>query len=123
MNLSKTVNFFLSIQSQLKVNHWQTKKYGRHQAYGQAYDDFSELTDEFLEVAMYKYGRFNLSDEDKTLEIYNLNDLSIKEMIDKSVMALMEFDNELSDKDTDLLNLRDELVAVLNKMGYLLTME
>lgn len=123
MNLGSNVKFFLELQAQLKINHWQTKMTSRHQAFGDAYNKFSDLSDKFIEIAMYKYDRFKLKDEDKSLEIHNLNDLVLKDMIDKSVNALIEIGETLGKKDTDLMNIKDELIGILNQMGYLLSME
>jgi DNA-binding ferritin-like protein len=52
MNLASNVNFFLNLQTQMKVNHWQTKGYARHQAFGSFYDVMDGLIDSFVESAM-----------------------------------------------------------------------
>jgi hypothetical protein len=44
------VTNLLTLHNQLKINHWQTKSYAEHQALGGAYDEFSDLVDEFVEV-------------------------------------------------------------------------
>jgi hypothetical protein len=45
-------------------------------------------------------------------------------MIQTCVDALIEFSSDLDEtRDTDLLNLRDEMVGLLNKLLYLLTLE
>ena len=41
----------------MKINHWQTKGFARHQAFGGFYDDMDSLIDKFVECAMGKYGR------------------------------------------------------------------
>ena len=40
-----------------------------------------DLVDQFVEEAMGKYGRFKLEDETKTIELFNSNEINIKEMI------------------------------------------
>ena len=124
MNLSSKVKFFLELQAQLKINHWQTKINSRHRAFGEAYDQLSEKSDEFIEIAIFKFGgKFILNNEDKTLSLFNLSELSINDLINKSIDSLIDISNELGERDTDLLNIRDEMIGVLNKMGYLLTQE
>lgn len=54
MNLSTNVNFLLGLQVQMKINHWQTKGFARHQAFGGFYDDMDPLIDKFVECAMGK---------------------------------------------------------------------
>ncbi len=124
MNLSSKVNFLLGLQIQMKINHWQTKGISRHEAFGKTYDDLTGLIDEFVEISMGKYGRFVLDEETKKIEMVNLSDVNPSDMIKVCTEALIEFSEDLDDRvDTDLLNLRDEILGLLNKLLYLLTLE
>lgn len=124
MNLATKVNFLLGLHVQLKINHWQTKGIARHEAFGKTYDDLGELMDEFVEIAMGKYGRFVLDDETKNITLINLSEMNPADMIKTCAEALIEFSGDLDDtKDTDLLNLRDEMLGLMNKLLYLLTLE
>ncbi len=111
----------LQIQQQLKIYHWQTKSYARHQAYGKAYDDLSDLIDSFVEVHMGKYGRFSLSQPG--IELTDLSDSNAKEFVDISVEFLTSLTEKLDPKDSDLLNIRDEMLAVMNRLKYLMTLQ
>ena len=121
MNLSTNINFLLGLQVQMKINHWQTKGYARHKAFGKFYDTIGDLIDTFVESTMGKYGRFVLEDENKTLQLNNLSELDIKGLIVTVRKAFVEMD--IDSTDTDLLNIRDEMLAELNKLSYLLTLE
>jgi DNA-binding ferritin-like protein len=121
MNLSSNVNFLLGLQVQMKINHWQTKGYARHQAFGSFYDTLNDLIDTFVESAMGKYGRFILEDENKTIQLNNLSELDMKGLIVTVRKALVQM--ELDSSDTDLLNIRDEMLGEVNKLSYLLTLE
>ena len=124
MNLGTKVNFLLGLQVQLKINHWQTKGLARHEAFGKIYDELGDLIDEFVEVSMGKYGRFTLDDETNTIKLINLNEMNPKDMINVCVNALIDFSDDLDPKkDTDLLNIKDEILGLLNKLLYLLTLE
>lgn len=123
MNLSSNVNFFLGLQMQLKVNHWQTKGFARHNAFGSTYDELQDLVDRYVEEAMGKYGRFILDDETKTIELVNLSELDMKGFINTLREALVQFTSQLDQTDTNLLNIRDEILGLINKLGYLLTLE
>ena len=59
-----------------------------------------------------------------SLEIEDLSQMSLQEFVDDSVNFLLSFD-EIYDPtlDTDLLNLRDEMVALINRGKYLFTLE
>jgi DNA-binding ferritin-like protein len=123
MNISSNVNFLVGLQLQLKICHWQTKGIARHNAFGEFYDDLSPLIDDFIEQAMGKYGRFVLDDETKTIQLANLSDIDIKGMVNTTREALIQFNDQFDSTDTDLLNLRDEILGLVNKYSYLFTME
>jgi DNA-binding ferritin-like protein len=107
----------------MKINHWQTKGYARHNAFGGFYDSLSDLIDTFIESAMGKYGRFTLDEETKTIQLSNLSELDMKGMISTVRDALVQMSEQLDSSDTDLLNIRDEILGELNKLSYLLTLE
>ncbi len=116
------VTNLLTLHNQLKIHHWQTKSYAEHQALGGAYDEFSDLIDEFIEVFMGKYGRIESKDGFK-IELSNYKEISPTDFVDKYVNYLVnELPKTLEKTDTDLLNIRDEMLAQLNKLKYLLTL-
>jgi DNA-binding ferritin-like protein len=123
MNLSSNVNFLLSLQIQMKINHWQTKGLARHKAFGKFYDSLSDLIDTFVESAMGKYGRFTLDEETKTLQLSNLSELDMKGLVNTVRESFVQMSEQLDPSDTDLLNIRDEMLGELNKLSYLLTLE
>lgn len=123
MNLSSKVKFLLETQVQFKVMHWQTKGYARHNAFGLIYDTLGDLIDTFVEEAMGKYGRFVLDEEDKSLQLYNLSEINTKSMINTVAESLIQFTEEFEPTDTNLLNVRDEMLGSVYKLSYLLTLE
>lgn len=123
MNLHTKVKFFLELQTQLKVYHWQTKGIARHEAFGKVYDELNDLTDEFVEQAMGQYGRFVLDDETKNIQLFNLSESNPKDIVVTCCETLISFTDDIDPKDTNLLNLRDEILGLLRKLSYLLTLE
>ncbi len=116
------VTNLLTLHNQLKIHHWQTKSYAEHQALGGAYNEFSELIDEFVEVFMGKYGRIESKDGFK-IELSNYKDISASDFVDKYIDYLInELSKSLEETDTDLFNIRDEMLAQLHKLKYLLTL-
>lgn len=123
-NLSSNINFFLGLQLQFRILHWQTKGYARHKAFGEIYETLDGLMDEYVEICMGKHGRFTLDNSTDTIQMSNLTDLNIVEFLQAAKNRLIGFNNELSkEKDSDLLNLRDEMLGSINKLAYLLTLE
>lgn len=123
MNLNSNVNFLLSLQVQMKINHWQTKGLARHNAFGGFYDSLGGLIDTFVESAMGKYGRFTLDEETKTIQLSNLSELDMKGLVNTVRESFVQMSEQLDPSDTDLLNIRDEMLGELNKLSYLLTLE
>jgi DNA-binding ferritin-like protein len=123
MNLNSNINLFLGLQAQLRIFHWQTKGYARHNAFGVTYDTLEDLIDTFVEEAMGKYGRFTLDDETNTIQLANLKELKPEAMLDVIISALNQFSEQLEESDTNLLNVRDEMLGAINKLKYLLTLE
>jgi DNA-binding ferritin-like protein len=123
MNLDSNINLFLGLQAQLRILHWQTKGIARHQALGMTYDTLDDLIDSFVEQAMGKYGRFTLTDETSVIKLSNLKDLKPEDMANTVVEALNQFTQQYEETDTDLLNIRDEMLGAINKLKYLLTLE
>jgi DNA-binding ferritin-like protein len=117
----KLLTPFLKIQNQLRIFHWQTSKYTQHKAFGKAYEHFDGLIDEFVEVFMGKYGRSKAATS-YSIELDNLSENYV-EVIDSFVMYLVNITDEVDPvNDTDLLNIRDSMLAVLNRLKYLLTL-
>lgn len=122
----KLINL-LVILNQLKVFHWQTKSFAEHEAFGKTYDTLNDLIDEFIEVYQGKYGRIFPVGDEFTLTLVNYSPDRINNVFEKIVAyfttELLNEDDYSSDKNSDLLNLRDEMLASINKLRYLLTLK
>jgi DNA-binding ferritin-like protein len=123
MNLNSKVNLLLGIHAQLKIFHWQTKGNSRHKAFAKTRDELEDLMDSFVEQSMGKYGRFSLDEETKTIELFNLSELKPLEMVETICQSFIGFTEELDPVDTNLLNIRDEMLGLFQKLKYLLTLE
>lgn len=115
------IQFFVQLQQQFRILHWETKSYARHKAYGDIYGTLDGLVDTFMETYMGKYGRPKF--DSINIELMSMKNVKINDLINDGIDFLNGLTNELTDKDTDLLNIRDEMVGELNKLKYLLTLE
>jgi hypothetical protein len=116
------VTNLLTLHNQLKINHWQTESYAQHQAFGDTYGDLTDKIDEFVETFMGKYGRIE-SREGFKIELSNYNNNGVVDFIDQYINYLVnDLPKDLEETDTDLLNIRDEMLGSLNKLKYLLTL-
>ena len=117
---SEMLIFLMNLQQQLRGLHWQTKSYSRHSAYGNTYDALDELIDEFAEVAMGKYGRVKFNKAN--IVIHDIEAPELDNLLGHVIDELNSFTLKLDETDTDLLNIRDEMLALVNKLKYLLTL-
>jgi DNA-binding ferritin-like protein len=117
----KLITPFLKIQQQLRIFHWQTESYAQHKAFGKAYEEFDDLIDTFVETYIGKYGKVKAK-LTYNIELDNLTD-NYMTYINDYITYLLSLNNELdSSKDSDLLNIRDEMLTVLNRLKYLLSL-
>lgn len=123
--MSKLINFFLQLATQIKLYHWQTQSYARHRASDQLNESIISLSDKFVEIYIGKYGRPKLSEPYNSFKLSNMNDTQIIHYLRKTNDFLR---NDIvkhinTEKDTDLMNIRDELLGVVNQTLYLFTLE
>lgn len=112
----------VQIQTQFKFLHWQTSSYSKHKAYGDIYDNLGDLIDTFVESMMGKYGRPQFESE-FSIMFQDISYISIQKFMDGITEFLVAITDELDSKyDTDLLNLKDEMLSEINKLKYLLTL-
>ncbi len=82
------------------------------------------MVDEYIEVAMGKWGRFVVDEKLNTIVYKNLSEINMVDFLQEFKGKLYMLTTELNqEKDTDLLNLKDEILAKINKLAYLLTLE
>jgi len=114
----------VGFQQQMRILHWQTKKYARHIAYGSIYSTLDDLIDTFTETCMGKYGRIELSGDLGSLSLQNMNEMKVSEYINEFIEFLIGLTDEFdASNDTDVLNIRDEIMGECNKLKYLLTLD
>ena len=116
---------FLEMLMMVKLFHWKTHSYATHKATDGLYDDLNEHIDKCIEVLLGKTGsRIDLMSK-KTISLIDLNSqesLKSKIMSLKSYLVGLDNNKALSTmSNSDLFNIRDEILADLNKFLYLLT--
>jgi hypothetical protein len=120
----KDVQFFFTMREQIKLFHWQTHSYPRHKATDAVIEALDTSIDKYVEVFMGKYGRMKMTGSTATIHVKNLSETSIIKFI-KTCIAYLNKDlvQRLSKEDSDLVNIRDEMLAELNQLLYLFTLQ
>lgn len=118
--MQELVNFFFKLSTQIKLYHWNTKSYARHVASGSLFDTVIDKTDHFIEVLQGRYGKQDVSVK---LEVAEISDDTAVAFLKKAVEYLENIvdDGLIKETDTDLLNIRDDIMGDINKTIYLFT--
>lgn len=99
-----------------------TTSYARHTAADRLVDTVSNLGDKFIETYIGKYGRPKYFYSNLNTRVMNDNEIIVyfKECV-SFLTASMDVIG-VRETDTDLLNIRDELLSEINKTLYLFTL-
>jgi hypothetical protein len=117
------LSILLELQNQLRIYHWQTDSYAQHKALGDAYEAFDEYIDRFVEEFMGKYGKIR-SENGFSINLKNIDESDINNVINSAIEFLSkQLPSFLQEEDTNLLNIRDEMLGILEKLKYLLTLK
>lgn len=114
---------FMELLNTVKIFHWKTTSYPTHKATDDLHSELSSGIDKFVEIMLGKHGgRVNLSSV-KTIEFKDFSTVeSFKTEINGYKEYLKSFNTMFdASNDSDLLNIRDELLGNLNQFTYLLT--
>jgi len=124
------LKYMLQMLMTVKLYHWNTLSFSVHKATDGLYGDLNTLIDQFVEVLL---GKHNNISESQRHDILNINSLKLhtykdngkfKKELEEYKKFLMNLDKHFNKGDnSDLLNIRDEILATLNKMSYLLTLK
>lgn len=114
------VTMFFNIRDQVKMYHWQTKSFSEHKATDELVTSLDTNIDKFVETYMGRYGRPVIR---KTLPVKNLTVTGIRTFVGRSSEWLAtKLPRMLKKTDSDLLNIRDEILGDLNQVKYLFTL-
>lgn len=120
---SKQIQFLFEIRNQIKLYHWQTYQHARHIATDKYLESLDKHIDYFVEVSMGKYGRPRVTGATATITLKNMTEKTAAIYL-KAARTYLQgtFSKTINPKDTDLLNIRDEILGDLNQLAYLFTL-
>lgn len=116
------IKTILNFQNELRLHHWGTKSYAAHIALGTAYTGIDVLLDTFAETYMGTFGK----DELREINELNLNGphktTAMQVLSSFEEFLIKELPNEIGSDQTALLNIKDEMIALVQQTKYLLTL-
>jgi len=113
------VDKLLGLQNQLRMLHWGTNSYAEHKALGKAYEGLDPLIDTFVETWMGVHGK-DLGAPKLALSAYKPGSAIV--LLDQATQFLTGELNSAVSGNTDLSNIRDEMLSIINQTKYLLTL-
>lgn len=117
-----SIQTILNFQNEIRLHHWGTTSYSAHVALGALYEGLDPLLDAFTESYIGVNGR---------KEVFQINSMAFNgpkkttaETVLKSFEEYLsqEMEKEQETNHTSLLNIRDEMLALVQKTRYLLTL-
>ena len=125
-NHGKVLSMILQNISQTKLLHWQSLKYGQHKALDELFEGLIDLGDTLAESMMGKYGRPVLNESDLCLNLRNFEDPENKDLTEFTTAIYLFYSGECKEmfsKDPELLNIIEEILGLIDKIKYLLTLK
>lgn len=121
---STVVENFIELLNMVKIYHWNTHSFSQHKATDELHERLSEHIDKFVEILLGKReDRINQL-QSKIHLVNSKNKHTFRERIYQYREYLIDMDNCFDkNKDTDLLNIRDEILGDINQFLYLLTFD
>jgi hypothetical protein len=111
----------LTIRNQIKMYHWQTRAFSRHTATDALTLALDTNIDAFVESYMGRYGRPKVS---RSIKLHNFSESAARAFVAKETKYLeKELPRKIGKGDSDLLNVRDTILADLTKVLYLFTLQ
>lgn len=121
---AEIVALLMTLRDQIKIYHWQTMSYPRHKATDDLVSSLDENIDKFVETYMGKYGRPKFTPRTSSIKIRNFHDQEAPKLLKEAIDWLThKLPSHLKSTDSDLLNIRDEIMADLNQTMYLFTLK
>ena len=121
---SHIVRIFLEMLNTVKLYHWKTRSFSQHKATDELYDRLNENIDKFVEVLLGKdQSRIQMVERSIILK-----DPSSTKNFQNRILEYRGFLTDMNiyfdpSRDSDLLNIRDELLGDINQFLYLMTFD
>jgi DNA-binding ferritin-like protein len=113
---------FIEMLNVVKLYHWKTHSFAKHKATDELYTQLNEHIDKFVEVLLGKDESRIKNWESRMVIPQSNNVREFKDRIYQYREFLIDLNRHVDEKrDSDLLNIRDEILGDINQFLYLLT--
>ena len=116
------LQYLLSHVNQIRLFHWKTTSHARHRATDDYMATINPIIDNIIESL--QGGREKRIVDSFTLKYVKLTEVNAMGYLKEQRKWLEEeFPKHLDETETDILNLRDELLSALKRLMYLFTLK
>jgi hypothetical protein len=122
MTLKEVIKNLLTFKNTLKMFHWRAKNYNKHKISNGLGDKIDELIDKFVEVLI--GSRKERPEFPLDLKLKMVTDDELEQYLESFREWLTEkLPEMLENYETELMNIKDEMIAEVNQSLYLARME
>ena len=124
---SRIVSTFLEMLNTIKLQHWKTKSFARHKATDDLHSELTGLVDKFVETLLGK-DQSRVEMVERRLAVYDFSSDNTNNGFKNKILEYRKFLTDMNiffdpATDSDLLNIRDEMLGALDQFLYLLTLK
>ncbi|AGE59572.1 hypothetical protein ATCVOR07043_916L [Acanthocystis turfacea Chlorella virus OR0704.3] len=115
------VLFFFQFQMATKMFHWQTTSYANHKTTDKLFEKLADLSDSFLEKYFSAFGRPALRTNSSVI-VENMSKgkyLKLLAEVDKYLRGPVD---KMISGNSELKNIRDEILAEIDQAKYMFTL-
>ena len=118
---AKIIMFFFELQLNIKMYHWNTTQYSNHKATDKLLDNLSDLIDSFVEKYIGGHAR-PVMKYGSSIPIQNMSKTKYIKLLKQAQEYLRGDLEKIISKNSELLNIRDEVLAELDQALYFSTL-
>ncbi len=116
--LSDIIVKLLAYRTDIKMFHWQTKSFPQHKISDELLTSIDNLTDQLVEVLCGLYNFRPDINQQKFIQVKNVKNLDELSNTSKIIINDLRSDNLLFN-NTEIANIRDEMLSAIEKALYL----
>jgi len=118
---AKIVLFFFELQMNVKMYHWTTESYSNHKTTNKLLEKLSDLIDSFVEKYMGAFSR-PVMKIGSNVPIQNMTKTKYIKLLKQAQDYLRGDLEKIISKNTELLNIRDEMLGEIDQALYFTTL-
>jgi DNA-binding ferritin-like protein len=118
---AKIVLYFFELQLNIKLYHWTTESYSNHKTTNKLLEKLSDLIDSFVEKYMGAFSR-PVMKIGSNVPIQNMTKTKYIKLLKQAQDYLRGDLEKVIAKNTELLNIRDEMLGEIDQALYFTTL-